>query len=750
MSLRNRIAAIVATILFFVLVGTSTAAALWSTTATVGASVKVANLSASCGSTAMQNASFEDPAIGGTLGYANDGEMPGWRAKNAAGNPVRIEIWRGYDNVPAGTGNQHVELNADVPGTIYQTLDTIPGQTLQWSLMHRGRSGTDTMRLLIGAENATGVSQGDFSDDNTAWKRYSGAYVVPAGQTRTTLAFVAVSAAGGDSVGNFLDDVSFGSGPCLTNNTTVANITNPGGTYRPGDEIEYTSVVTNSGSSLSLGTVYEAVLPTGLTYKPASITVNGTARTDALADDVANYVAADRKVVARLGTGSSATAGGTIAQNTQTVTVRYRATIPVASAGTTIDMTPAVTYMNGLATSWTLSATSNTATITVAQATDLQVVVTSNPTMVPRNNGGPVTATWSIVVTNNGPVASGPTTTVAITPPTGVGLTGNTVAVYTPVAGTTATCTAAACTVSPAIASGQSRTFTLSRTVSRTTNWWETITPLGTTYTLTAAVSSAVADINAANNSDSATVTVVEATAPTVPTTLRASETSRSQTTLVWNASTDNVGVTGYNIYRAGVLIGTSPTPTFTNVGLTPSTAYTYTVAAFDAAGNVSGQSNTVTVRTGAAFAAGQNYRIVQTNSGRCVNALGAATANGTAVTQTDCINGAENQRWRFEESEDGFYKVLPANSATAGWAIALGTNNGLNDGQQQQLQNHTQAANQQWTAFLTSGNIYTFVNRNSGKCLDLNGQSTTNNLQIQQYTCNSTVAQTFSMTAVN
>lgn len=80
---------------------------------------------------------------------------------------------------------------------------------------------------------------------------------------------------------------------------------------------------------------------------------------------------------------------------------------------------------------------------------------------------------------------------------------------------------------------------------------------------------------------------------------------AQTRAQLNWSASTDNVGVTGYNIYRNGVKVGTSNTTSFVDTGLTPSTSYNYTVKAFDAAGNESGASNQVTVTTLAQSACG-------------------------------------------------------------------------------------------------------------------------------------------------
>ncbi|MER7279511.1 discoidin domain-containing protein [Dactylosporangium sp. NPDC000244] len=89
-------------------------------------------------------------------------------------------------------------------------------------------------------------------------------------------------------------------------------------------------------------------------------------------------------------------------------------------------------------------------------------------------------------------------------------------------------------------------------------------------------------------------------TAPSVPGSLRVTGTTDTTVALAWNAATDNVGVAGYRVSRGGTVIGTTTTLAFTATGLTASTAYTFTVAAFDAAGNASGASNAVTATTAA------------------------------------------------------------------------------------------------------------------------------------------------------
>lgn len=87
---------------------------------------------------------------------------------------------------------------------------------------------------------------------------------------------------------------------------------------------------------------------------------------------------------------------------------------------------------------------------------------------------------------------------------------------------------------------------------------------------------------------------------PTVPTNLSGSPLSASSIYLSWTASTDNVGVTEYQVYRNGVPIDTTQDTTYTDTGLTPSTQYSYQVSASDAAGNSSALTSAAQVTTNA------------------------------------------------------------------------------------------------------------------------------------------------------
>lgn len=83
---------------------------------------------------------------------------------------------------------------------------------------------------------------------------------------------------------------------------------------------------------------------------------------------------------------------------------------------------------------------------------------------------------------------------------------------------------------------------------------------------------------------------------------------------LQWNASTDSggSGLAGYNVYRGGVQIGTTPAGTlaFTATGLAASTTYAFTVRARDGAGNLSGASATLNVTTSTVSTTADGTRI--------------------------------------------------------------------------------------------------------------------------------------------
>jgi len=127
-----------------------------------------------------------------------------------------------------------------------------------------------------------------------------------------------------------------------------------------------------------------------------------------------------------------------------------------------------------------------------------------------------------------------------------------------------------------------------------------------------------------------------DTTPPSVPTGVGATVVSSREIDLSWTASTDDVAVAGYRVYRDGVLVHTTFSASFADTGLAPSTSYAYTVAAFDYADNPSAQSSPPVVADtpgpGPTFVQ-QSYATPQTpQSSVSVTYAGAETAGDANI----------------------------------------------------------------------------------------------------------------------
>ena len=251
---------------------------------------------------------------------------------------------------------------------------------------------------------------------------------------------------------------------------------------------------------------------------------------------------------------------------------------------------------------------------------------------------------------------------------------------------------------------------------------------------------------------------------PTVPTGLAASATTSTGTTLTWTASTDNVGVAAYDVYRvvSGVetLVATATAPTVTApiTGLTGSTAYSFVVKAKDAAGNVSAASSAVAVTTPAAPVW---WKISTTTTGGG-NATYCADGDMTTLTVPDNTTSVilysckttdnDNQRWQMANTTTvagvTYFNLVAKYAPSFMWQASTTQGSSvvtLNNGA-------ATTATRQWSQVAVSGSptVFQIKNRSSGQCV-----SRTNNpanlVQLQLQNCNSNSAtQRFTFTEGN
>lgn len=137
--------------------------------------------------------------------------------------------------------------------------------------------------------------------------------------------------------------------------------------------------------------------------------------------------------------------------------------------------------------------------------------------------------------------------------------------------------------------------FTAARTYDGNRTAYKNVTTAGN-YTASASVSGNWEMSLVAFKADAGTP--ADTTAPSVPNSLIATAVSEKQVNLSWAPSTDNVGVTGYKVFRNGTQVSTATTTAYSDTNLAPLTSYSYTVSAFDAAGNSSVQSSSASATT--------------------------------------------------------------------------------------------------------------------------------------------------------
>jgi chitodextrinase len=200
-----------------------------------------------------------------------------------------------------------------------------------------------------------------------------------------------------------------------------------------------------------------------------------------------------------------------------------------------------------------------------------------------------------------------------------------------------------------------------------------------TTYTYAVVAYDAAGNLSEASANKPVTTQAADTSAPTAPGKPTASTITSGTLTLAWAASTDNYGVTQYQVFRNGVQVGVSAGTSFADSGLAPSTAYSYTVRALDAAGNPSAASAATSVTTlagattcqikftiaNAGTVMGQNLYVVGNQT-----ALGGWTpANGAAlVIQGSGANVPWSGTVTVPAGATVQYKYVKWNGSSAAW----------------------------------------------------------------------------------
>ncbi len=165
----------------------------------------------------------------------------------------------------------------------------------------------------------------------------------------------------------------------------------------------------------------------------------------------------------------------------------------------------------------------------------------------------------------------------------------------------------------------------------------------------------------------------VDAHAPSIPANVKAIPLSGDSIQVTWDASTDNIAVAGYYVYNAGTnqIIASTSTNSYTQTGLLPSTTYRYYVMAFDAAGNLSPASATVSATT---------FQAVQTSVGSNINVnLGnGVSVNFSTVTQGGTTSAIVQTTSKYDKELDpnfkfrGYYTDISTTAGYAGWITVV------------------------------------------------------------------------------
>src|SRR5713226_3021697 len=156
---------------------------------------------------------------------------------------------------------------------------------------------------------------------------------------------------------------------------------------------------------------------------------------------------------------------------------------------------------------------------------------------------------------------------------------------------------------------------------------------------------------------------VTDTQPPSIPANLAATVVSSSRIDLSWSAAVDNIGVSGYYVYRNGLQAANVSGTSYSDTGLLAATTYAYSIAAYDAAGNVSAQSSAVSAITRALQAPYSGTPIALPGSFEAEN----FDLGGEGVAYHDNVPGNAGGQYRLSEDVD---IIVSSDSLGGGYVV--------------------------------------------------------------------------------
>ncbi|UKS24777.1 S8 family serine peptidase [Paenibacillus sp. HWE-109] len=161
-----------------------------------------------------------------------------------------------------------------------------------------------------------------------------------------------------------------------------------------------------------------------------------------------------------------------------------------------------------------------------------------------------------------------------------------------------------------------------------------------TTYSFSVKSKDGSGNLSAASGAINA---IIDTLAPTVPSNVVTSGKTNSTITLTWTASTDNVGIAGYDIYQGAMFVGSvnGATTTFTVAGLTANTTYSFSVKSKDGSGNLSAASGTINAIIDTLAPTDPSNVVISGKTNNTTTLIWTASTDNVGVTGYDIYNGS-------------------------------------------------------------------------------------------------------------